>query len=257
MKKIIKYPKISEALIRGYKDGRRKTMKGFKHSEETKRGMSESHKGEKHPLYGKHHSKEAKEKMSKSMKEHCKKNKSHRLGKENKWGHHTKEAKIIIGNIHRGLKYSEETKNKMRKPKTEEHKKNISKSKKISQKKKWQDKDYREKQLNAIFKGLELKPNKPEKIMINLIKENNLPFNYVGDGQVIIGGFNPDFLSKNPKKIIELFGDYWHNREDVKKRDKERLRTYKKYGYETLVIWQNELKNTSQVLNKIRGFINV
>jgi len=115
MKKIIKYPKISEALIRGYKDGRRKTMKGFKHSEETKRGMSESHKGEKHPLYGKHHSKEAKEKMSKSMKEHCKKNKSHRLGKENKWGHHTKEAKIIIGNIHRGLKYSEETKKKMSK----------------------------------------------------------------------------------------------------------------------------------------------
>ncbi|GAH86571.1 unnamed protein product, partial [marine sediment metagenome] len=60
------------------------------------------------------------------------------------------------------------------------------------------------------LKGLIKKPNKPEKIMINLIKKNNLPFNYVGNGQIIIEGFCPDFLSKNPKQIIEVFGDYWH-----------------------------------------------
>jgi len=102
-----------------------------------------------------------------------------------------------------------------------------------------------------------IKPNKPEKIMINLIKENNLPFNYVGDGQVIIGGFNPDFLSKNPKKIIEVFGDYWHNLSKIKNRDKKRFGEYKKYGYETLVIWEHELKNPFQVLNKIKGFIRI
>lgn len=39
---------------------------GFKHSDESKRKMSESRKGEKHHLYGKFHSDESKQKMSKS-----------------------------------------------------------------------------------------------------------------------------------------------------------------------------------------------
>ena len=102
------------------------------------------------------------------------------------------------------------------------------------------------------------KPNKPEKVMINLFKENDLPFNYVGDGKIWFRGqnsaFNPDFLSKNPKHIIELFGDYWHR--NTKKRDKERLKTYSKYGYKTLVIWEHELKNHNKVINKIRNFVN-
>lgn len=144
-------------------------------------------------------------------------------------------------------------------PKSKEHRKKLSEIKKISQKKKWQNKEYREKQLNAIFKGFEIRPNKPEKLMINLIKKNNLPFNYVGDGEIWFRGenhsFNPDFLSKNPKHIIEVFGDYWHSREDMKKRDVERLKTYKKYGYKTLVIWQHELKFPIQVLNKVNKFI--
>ena len=41
---------------------------GKKHSEETKRIMSESRRGKKHPFYGKHHSKETKENISKALK---------------------------------------------------------------------------------------------------------------------------------------------------------------------------------------------
>ncbi len=37
--------------------------KGTKHSEETKKRMSETRKGDKHPMYGKHHSKEARRKI--------------------------------------------------------------------------------------------------------------------------------------------------------------------------------------------------
>ena len=37
-------------------------------SEETKKKMSESHKGDKHHMYGKHHTEEAKKKMSESNK---------------------------------------------------------------------------------------------------------------------------------------------------------------------------------------------
>jgi len=119
-------------------------------------------------------------------------------------------------------------------------------------------KKLRLKTANLRKKGrFNMRPNKPERIMINLIKKNNLPFNYTGDGQVIIGGFNPDFLSKNPKQIIEVFGDYWHNLPKIKSRDKKRFWEYKKYGYETLVVWEHELKNPFQVLNKIREFIRI
>lgn len=120
------------------------------------------------------------------------------------------------------------------------------------------DKTRREVILNLAYKNLSIKPNKPEKQIINLIKQNNLPFNYVGDGKIWFSNnnhsFNPDFLSKNPKHIIEVFGDYWHK--DTQKLDKERIRTYKKYGYKTLIIWEHELKNKDIVLNKIRKFIN-
>lgn len=109
--------------------------------------------------------------------------------------------------------------------------------------------------MKELRKAQHQKPNKPEIVMINLIKENNLPFNYVGDGQIWVGRFNPDFLSKNPKHIIEMFGDYWHNLPNVKARDKKRLKTYSRYGYKTLIIWEQELKDTNQVIDKIKRFM--
>ena len=124
----------------------------------------------------------------------------------------------------------------------------------------WDNPKNKEKRLNAIFKGFKKRPTAPEQSLIKIIKENNLPFNYVGDGGIWLRGkhhsFNPDFLSKNPKHIIEVFGNYWHNREDMKKRDEERLQTYSKYGYKTLIIWEHELKkNQQEILNKINKFM--
>lgn len=125
-------------------------------------------------------------------------------------------------------------------------------------KEKMKNVDYKEGWLKKARAGFR-KPNKPEKIIIDLIEKNNIPFNYVGDGEIWFRGenymFNPDFLSKNPKHIIEIYGDYWHNLPKYKKRDGERLETYAKYGYKTLIIWEHELKNSSQVLEKIKEFI--
>jgi len=45
-------------------------FEGKKHSEETRRRMSESKKGEKHPFYGKHHSKEARLKIKLARAKH-------------------------------------------------------------------------------------------------------------------------------------------------------------------------------------------
>ena len=73
-------------------------------------------------------------------------------------------------------------------------------------------------------------------MLIKLLKN----FKYVGDGKIFLNRFCPDFINKKSKKIIELYGDYWHNKTDAILRDKRRIKTYKKHGYDTLVIWEHE-----------------
>jgi len=115
----------------------------------------------------------------------------------------------------------------------------------------WRLPEFREK----VKKAMNLKPNKSEKIIINLIKENNLPFRYVGDFSYWIENFNPDFIDTNEsKRIIEFNGTHWHKMEEHIERDKRKLKTYKRLGYETLVIWSPELKNKEEILNKIKNF---
>ena len=144
---------------------------------------------------------------------------------------------------------------KKRKPFSEEWKEKI----RVGAKRVWENLEYKERVLHSQRKSMGIKPNNPEKIMIELIKENNLPFNYVGNGKVWFKGenhiFNPDFLSQNPKHIIEVFGEYHHTLPKNVERDKERLKTYESYGYKTLVIWSKELKNSIQVIEKINKFI--
>lgn len=123
----------------------------------------------------------------------------------------------------------------------------------------WQSEEYKDKAIKSIIKGLKLKPNKPEKLLNKLLsKILHSEYKFVGDGKVIIGGFNPDFININgQKKIIEHYGDYFHNLPKRKKSDKKRLSTYKKYGYKTLIIWEHELKNLKSIRNKILEFNNV
>lgn len=118
------------------------------------------------------------------------------------------------------------------------------------------DNKIKEKFLKASLKGKEKSPNKPEKLL-NKLLQNLLPkeYSFVGNGKIFIAGFVPDFINCNgQKKIIELFGDYWHNRKNAKERDKIRLKTYKKYGYKTLIIWEHELKDLDKVKGKILKF---
>lgn len=63
-------------------------------------------------------------------------------------------------------------------------------------------------------------------------------FKYVGDNGFILGKKCPDFKHVNKKKLIEIFGDFWHKEEDAEKK----INYFKKYGYECLVIWESEIK---------------
>ena len=117
-----------------------------------------------------------------------------------------------------------------------------------SLKKLWANPRYAKRQ----YKLLQLKPTLPEKQITQIVNLNNLSFKYVGDGKEIINRFNPDFISKKFKLIIEFNGECWHK---DKNRERRKKRIYNLLGYRVLVIWNKELRNNPQnVTKKIMEF---
>ena len=101
-------------------------------------------------------------------------------------------------------------------------------------------------------------PNKPEKLLNELLPNQ---YSFVGNGKLMIGKFCPDFVNRDNNKIIELFGCYWHKCQKCgfgkgRPVDAGRLKEYKKAGYQTLIIWEHELKNLDKVESKILEFNN-
>lgn len=202
--------------------------KGKVRSEETKKRMSEAHKGQ-------------------VVSEECRRKLSARL---------------------KGVKKDPEVVKRMAATKkgcvfTEEHRKNLSKKKiqdwqnpayvalKAKQNKAvWQNPENVKKMLRSAQEG----PNKPERAVLNIL--NDLfpnEWKYVGDGQVVINGKCPDFINVNgQKKIIELFGDYWHKGQNPK----DRKAVFSPFGYKTLVIWERELKTKGKLIKRIQQFCN-
>ncbi len=195
-----------------------------------------------------------------------KQNKNGMFGKKLSKGHRDKISK---GN--RNKIVSKETRKKIRAgligvKKNSIHRKNLSlanikkwkdikyRTKMIeAHRRKWKRQKYRNKQTYLIRKGSQTKPNKAELLLETvLIKLFGKKYKYVGDGYTIINGFCPDFIDFKNRKIIELFGRYWHK--DSSEKDKLRLKTYKRYGYKTLVIWDDELKKPSFLKRKLKKF---
>lgn len=111
----------------------------------------------------------------------------------------------------------------------------------------WENPEYQEK----VFKGIKHRPSGGEKKLMKIIKDNNLLFEYCGDGKTFINRRCPDFIIYGERKLLEFFGDYWHSPEE----EEERKRFFRKYNFETLVIWEHELRNEDDVLKKINAFI--
>ena len=204
--------------------------------------------GHNKPMLGKHHIEETKEKCRikpegfgkrvsealtgrKLSKEHC-----INIGLASARRKHTEETKMYLAMINIGKQHTEKTKQKMRK----------------SKKELWQDPEFKEKSMLAIGEGLKIHPNKPETVILNLLnKMYPGEWKYTGDWSYVIAGKNPDFVNCNSqKKCIELFGDYWHKDENPN----YRKRIYAKYGWDTLVIWERELKNIERAKFRINRF---
>jgi G:T-mismatch repair DNA endonuclease (very short patch repair protein) len=102
--------------------------------------------------------------------------------------------------------------------------------------------------LEKMRLSCEVRPTSIEKVFTALCSKYNLPFKYVGDGKVWIERMNPDFINVNGKKqVVEILGSYWHTIEETEKR----VSNFKKYGFECITIWDNELKDESLVLSKL------
>lgn len=169
--------------------------------------------------------------------------------------HRTLEDKIKISNGLMGFKRpprTEEYRTKLGlahkgKPLTEEHRNKVS----MGLKGKKHTASHITNQVISRIKTLQIKPNKAE-ISLNDILNVTFPneWKFVGDGQLILGGYCPDFMNSNGKKaLIELFGDYWHKGQNPE----DRAGIFEPYGYSTLVIWEHELKNPESVIDKVRN----
>lgn len=121
----------------------------------------------------------------------------------------------------------------------------------------WADPEWKEMMLKKLRAAFQKKPNKSEQKLIDIFTRNGMSYEYVGDGKVILNGLIPDFLNVDgKKKIVELFGRHWHDREDAKWHQTElgRIMAYNSVGFDCLVIWENELKEETKVLQKLKAF---
>ncbi len=204
------------------------------------------------PFYGRHHSEETKEK-----------NRIAHIGKSVFKELRQKISKAMKGRVSplRGRHHSEEYKQRMRIAcsgwhQTDEVKQKLSRTKK----KLWLNPEYAKKHLKSMYSTMNKKPTQPEKRLRTLL--NKLfpgEYKYVGDGDVWIGGKNPDFININgQKKIIEMFGDYWHSKKHTGVSKKEnrvrRQKHFARYGFHCCVIWQSSLSDMKSVKDKLREF---
>ncbi len=112
----------------------------------------------------------------------------------------------------------------------------------------WQNPDFIRKQMMSRH----VAPNKAEKQLNELL--NHLcpgEYKYVGCGEVILAGKCPDFINVNgKKKIIELYGEFWHTKEE----EKNRIALFSKYGYNTMIIWSKEMMDRPSLSSRILDF---
>ena len=181
-----------------------------------------------HPLLGKKHSSESIQKMREV-----------KLGKKNpRYGVTLTESQreaLLSANFHLGMlgkHHSEETRQLMS----------------VKEKELWSDPMYFKKRM----KECGAKPNKSELLLDSWIQGLSPgEWKFVGAGDFILGGKNPDWLNINGHKaLIELFGEPWHPESD----EPETIEHFAQFGFKTLVIWYKELKNKEAVLEKVRNF---
>ena len=91
---------------------------------------------------------------------------------------------------------------------------------------------------------------KPEMAIWGMLYGLGLDFKY----QLPIDRYVVDFLCG--KTVIEVFGDYWHNREDRMIADNKKIDVLKDLGYDVLVFWESEIwLQPTLVIEKLKTLV--
>lgn len=205
---------------------RKEGMMLVSQTDEYKEHCSNAHKGEKNPFYGKTHTDEAKAIMSEAKKGD---NNPNRIC-------YTDDHKRRISEANSGENHWFFGKHL-----SDEHRRKTSET----MKKLWQDPDF----VAERMKERNTYPNKLEMLVATLLDElqpNEWKYNgNLGEG-VMLGGMIPDFINVNgEKKVIEVFGDYWHSDKVLKGRWKRsefgRKAVYSQLGFDCVVLWEDRI----------------
>jgi DNA mismatch endonuclease (patch repair protein) len=115
------------------------------------------------------------------------------------------------------------------------------------------------------------KDTAPEMIVRRLV--HSLGFRYRLHDHKLPG--RPDLVFRRQKKIIQVYGCFWHSHKDCrvshipatrktywkpklernKIRDKEHSRRLKQMGWSTLIIWECEVREGKAFGNRIKSFL--
>ena len=118
----------------------------------------------------------------------------------------------------------------------------------------------RESYFHQVHKGLAIRPSGFEQQIIALCSEYGLPFEYVGNGKFWVGRLNPDFVCHKYKLLIETHNSYFDKYLSSGDYRTTRNLKFLEYGYTTLFLDENDLKNPNWVnicLTKIREVLDL
>jgi len=241
----------------------------FKHTNETKRKISESLSGEKHPFYGESLPKYVRKKMKKNhwstgpnaqKIKNCisaTKKRKYSSGETVPW---CKGMKIPTGKPSWNSGKTSTDDNRI--PSGKSHgmfgqlhtKSACEKMRKISLRRWQENSEYREKVKNGLNKFHNMKPNNSEQQVLGILDEQ-FPneWKFCGDWSFWLDGKNPDFVNINgQKKLIEFFGRNWHKDYE----EPERIFHFAKFGFQTLIVWEEELQDIDLLTDRIIQFHN-
>ena len=212
---------VSEALTEDVRKQMSESHIGHEVSEETRKQIAAS-------LDGRERSEETKRKLSVSLTDF--------------WcSEEGEEVRQKLSVWRAGYKSSEVTKQKI----------------KASMKANWRDPDF----ARRMVESWNRKPNETE-LQLQSVLDAYFPdeWDYVGDGQVVLGGRIPDFINIDGKKqIIEVFGVYWHDPDLFPNRpsEVELIVHYKLFGFDCLVLWEYDVWDGVEVSKRIWEYFSV
>jgi len=132
----------------------------------------------------------------------------------------------------------------------------VRQKKSIASKKCWTDPEYAKKVVERGIRGRMKRPTSYEKKLIVLGEEFNIPIEYVGNGKLRVGRKNPDFVDTTyGNSLIEVYYSFFKS----DNYEVERKEYFCKYGYKTLFLNENDLKNEywkKICVAKIKSFLS-